>query len=530
MSQEEEENLGTGLRDVYDILDGTALDRVTSLTFQMGESPAEIIIHAFCLIILRRQEQALNKLQMLGDSYHVKHLAEILEKSEGELADFRVSLDVTGESPRALARIFRVLSEQGLCEPVRRNLAYKRAVSTDNQIWEDQEYNQLKEEARDVCGPEFAAWMSSLKSFPDPSGSVVERTLKVYGDSTRQIEDLALPCPLQASCSEPSYPTHLEISATPTAILKEDGISPEQSPALPLARNDPEQSPAKLLRQPEPPSGTGESVLSENKKLDELPCKPGPATDTSPPPEANIILPKTLLQPNTGSLTEEEEEVMFYPFVILHAPEDTEAAEAIKEKMETVIGADGATFSEDFAIPGRSTLRCIEDAINNSAFTVLLLTRNFNTRMLEVKTESALINSLHNKHKYNTVIPLVPSENRLPKDQMPLVLKTLVPLEESKSFEKKLRKVFSPAKLKAQKRLWVEQQRTLLRHNQQRHLLQASKATQSQEHAFSHCDFAGALPMWQQKPNIHIENAKYIMIGNDSRMTVDHGCSLEKDD
>ncbi|KAM9789176.1 TIR domain-containing adapter molecule 1 [Neosynchiropus ocellatus] len=525
MSQEEDENLGTGLGDVYDILDKTALDRVTSLTFQMGESPAEIIIHAFCLIILRRQEQALNKLQMLGDSYLAKHLAEILEKSEGELADFRVSLDETGEAPPALARIFRVLSEQGLCEPVRRNLAYKRAVSTDNQIWEDQEYNQLKEEARDVCGPEFAVWMSSLKSFADPSGSVVEGTFKVYGDSSSQIQDLALPCPLEASCSEPSYPTHLEISATPTAILKEDEVSPEQSPALPLVkqeRNDPEQSPAKLLRQPEPPFKTGESGLSENKKLD-LPSKPGPATDTGPPPGAHIILPKTCC-----SVTDEEEEVMFYAFVILHAPDDTDAAETIKEKMEAIIGMDGATFSEDFAIPGRSTLRCIEDAINNSAFTVLLLTRNFNTRMLEVKTESALINSLHSKHKYNTVIPLVPSENRLPKEQMPLVLRRLVPLEESKSFEKKLRKVFSPAKLKEQKRLWMEQQRTLLSYNQQRHLMEAGKATQAQDHEFSQ-HFTGALPMWPQKPNIHIENAKYIMIGNDSHMTVDHG-ALEDDD
>lgn len=34
----------------------------------------------------------------------------------------------------------------------------------------------------------------------------------------------------------------------------------------------------------------------------------------------------------------------------------------------------------------------------------------------------------------------------------------------------------------------------------------------------------------RQPPSIHIENAQYIMIGNDSQMTVDHFGGIDKDD
>ncbi|CAM9140286.1 unnamed protein product, partial [Lampetra planeri] len=87
--------------------------------------------------------------------------------------------------------------------------------------------------------------------------------------------------------------------------------------------------------------------------------------------------------------------------------------------------SDSATFAEDFAIPGKSTLRCVEDAINNSAFTLLLLTKNFNTRMLELETDSALINSINKQHKNNSVIPILPLENSMPRGCMPIVLQTL---------------------------------------------------------------------------------------------------------
>ena len=232
---------------------------------------------------------------------------------------------------------------------------------------------------------------------------------------------------------------------------------------------------------------------------------------------------------------EEEEEETFYAFVILHAPEDEDMAESMKERFESIIGSKGATFSEDFAIPGKSTLRCVEDAINNSAFTFLLLSCNFNTQMLEMKTNIALINSINKKHKFNTVIPLLPQENCMPRQSIPLVLQTLVPLDERKSFDRKLQKSLSPARIARQRRIWTEEQQVRLL--KQRLRLQ-------EEEKLRHCmeqrlHIGPSLQLeqggdgrawWAQQPNIHIENANYIMIGNDSKMTVDLGGSVDKDD
>lgn len=242
---------------------------------------------------------------------------------------------------------------------------------------------------------------------------------------------------------------------------------------------------------------------------------------------------------------EEEDEAIFYAFVILHAPEDADVAESMRERLETVIGSHGATFSEDFATPGKSTLRCVEDAINNTAFTLLLLTRNFNTRMLELKTNSALINSINKKHKYNTVIPLLPRENCMPRQSIPIVLQTIVPLEENRSFERKIQKSLSPARIKKQKKIWSDEQTVKMAIERQERLKQLN---QHQKQLIKECASAQFLAQklllgptvppeqdggdgracWPR--NIHIENAKYIMIGNDSQMTVDLGGGANKDE
>lgn len=568
MSYEGLENQGTGLKDVYDILVKAPPERVRSLTFQLGESPEDNIIHALCLIVLQREEQALNKLQMLTDYYLANHLAEMWKMSGGKL-DFAVRCgnfqEFTGESLAALARIFKVLTEQRLCDQLLRNLAYKRALSTDSQKinnCEDLEYDQLREEAKLVCGPQFSEWMCSFRdlklgSSHDPRSSRDEgnTTLKVL--LSQDQSESGLPSSLQASSSLLSYPTHLEISTPPTATFQGDKITPE-TPGSPKQSTvvsvvDEMKTEESKLKSNEPP-------LFKDKKMDaafadECSKKETPNQTTEPKcalPTATSIFSPKMTGPNRiheSKDAEEEEEAVFYAFVILHAHEDAEVAESMKDKLETIIGCEGATFSEDFAIPGKSTLRCIGDAINNSAFTLLLLTHNFNTRLLEMKTDSALINAMNNKHKYNTVIPLLPLENRMPKQSMPIVLQTIVPLDENKNFNKKTLKTLSPAKIKRQRRIWMEEQRvkiqierqeTIKRLNQhQKQLIQECKTAQlleqdtlsllmAQNHNFlSSVDFPSA---WQQQPNIQITNAKYIMIGNDSQMTVDFGGGTEKED
>lgn len=583
MSHRGQENQGTGLRDVFDIIVKAPPERLLSLTFQLGESPEDNIIHALCLIVLQREARALNKLQTLRDNYLAKYLAEKWQTSGGKLEDFSVHCghfqELTEESLAVLARIYKILTEQRLCDPHLRNLAYKRALSSDNQKTsqcEDLKYDQLREEAKVVCGPQFAEWMFSstdLKSGHDPHSGLNEgnTTLKVSLSQDQSERAHSLPSPLQASSSVPSYPSHLEISIPPTASFQEHKImTPETldkskliGPVIPVSECAAKNTPGKSQTSEEPlllgakkhskmdetlaaESSKLVSLITQNETLDQT-TKPTSEPKFALPTATNIVQPKMRV---TNEMPESigaegEDEAIFYAFVILHAPEDADMAESMREKLEKVIDGEGATFSEDFEVPGKSTLVCVEDAINNSAFTFLLLTRNFNTRMLEVKTDFALHNSINKAHKYNTVIPLLPRDNRMP--SLPGLLQRIVPLEENENFERKIKKVLSPAKIKRQRTIWTEERKLkmqmerrerLKRLNQhQKQLITECKTAQllekeshnllmEQAHVFGDSvppQQEGGAWLQQQHPNIHINNANYIVIGNNSQMAVDRG-------
>ncbi|XP_008280480.1 TIR domain-containing adapter molecule 1 isoform X2 [Stegastes partitus] len=499
MSHEGQENQGTGLGDVFDILLKAPSQRLLSLTLQLGETPEYGIIQALCLIVLQRETQALNKLQMLGDNSLANHLAEKWQTSGGKLEDFAVQCGhfraSTGESLAALARIFKILSEQRLCDPHVRNLAYKRAISSDCQNTrgggDDLHYDEFREEAKAVCGPQVAEWMSSSteaksESYPGPNRSPDEgnTTLQATMSQDRSATTRCFPSPLQACPSVPSYPSHLEISIPPTVSFRGDKMAPETSgnaklntpaflcgetkiaPGQSLSSEPRSKSSGSPLLGAKKDSRMSETLTDMSSKLDSQIVTPSQTNKPSsegkvslPSATNSCTTPKEILESKGAEEEEEEEEEVFYSFVILHAPEDADMAECMRDKLEKVTAREGATFSEDFAIPGKSTLRCVEDAINNSAFTFLLLTRNFNTRMLEIKANSALINSINNKHKYNTVIPLLPQKNCMPRQSIPLVLNSIVPLEENKSFERKVLKSLSPAKIEKQRRIWTEEQR-----------------------------------------------------------------------
>nr|XP_020489648.1 TIR domain-containing adapter molecule 1-like [Labrus bergylta] len=583
MSHTGQENPGTGLRDALDILVKAPSEGLLSLTFKLGESPEDKIIHALCLIVLKREAQALEKLQTLRENHLANHLAEKWQLSGGKLEDFSVhcgdSKGFTGESWAALARIFKVLSEQRLCDTLLRNLAYKRAVSSDDKKTSsngDLEYCQLRDEAKEVCGPEFAEWLCSApgpdsESNSDPLISLSEANtaLKVSPSQDQSESGHNLPSPLRASCSMPSYPTHLEISIPTTASFQDDKRTPETSEEPKINSPDPIPGQSDTLKsidhpvfdEKQNPKKVDKSA-AESKKLDILihpttnkPTKPTTEPTSDLPVSTHINLPKMAAANamQRSDSTEDEEEETFYAFVILHAPEDEDVAESMKEKLETVTGSDGAIFCDDFDVAGKSTLRCVEDAINNSAFTLLLLTRNFNTPMKEVEADSALINSIHKKHKYNTVIPVLPRENFMSREDIPLVLRTKTTLEENKNFEKRVKKAMTPAVIKRQRKMWTEEQtlkmqkkkqERLQQSNQHRkQLLEESKAVKLLEKEKLDLLLEQKLLLnpdlppeqddkarWHQQPNIHINNANYVMIGNDSRMTVGFAGGADNDD
>lgn len=608
MADEGLEEQGTGLRDVFKMLAKLPQERLLSLTFQLGVSPQENIIHALCLIILQRGEQAMNKLQTLTDSHLAKHLVENWQISGGKVEEFGLKCgyfhEFAGESLAELARLFRVLYELRLCDPILRNLAYKRALSSDKQKMSNcnnMEYDQLREEAKLICGPQFEEWMCSPGSLQsvsdnDPHSGLGDRssTLKRNLSATKSESTDNLPSSLQTNSSVPSYPTHLEISFPPTVSYQGDKVTPEPSDnsnpssGLCFAREDEAKNASRRYDSfKEPQTEYSECPASKTERDSKVDTRAFAASDCSwlgdhtsqneTPKQTNTIpTTKAQLAGNTtanmlppkmdipkevhnSNGDEEDEEASFYSFVILHAPQDVDMAESMKERLESIVGSEGAIFSEDFAIPGKSTLRCVEDAINNSAFTILLLTRNFNTRMLEMKTDSALINSLNNPHKCYTVIPLLPRENCMPRQSMPMVLQTLVAVEENKNFDRRIQKALSPSQIKRLKRIWDDEQkikaqtkrqeRLRLANQHQRLLIDEGKRAQileqerlrlTMEERFhlrgpmDHQRIPGpdggdGKAWWPPQPNIHIENAQYIMIGNDSQMSVDLGGVKGKD-
>lgn len=584
MSQRGQEELGTGLRDVFDILAKAPPERLQSLTIQLSESPEDNIIHALCLVVLRREEQALNKFQMLTGNRLANHLAERLQMGGCSLEDFGDHCchfqELAGETLTVLARIFKVLSEQRLCEPLLRNVAYQRALSTagKNSSSEDVEYTQLREEAQAACGPQDAEGMCSLEElrsgpFHNLHTSLDEGNTALNVALTQDPSQRAssLPSPLQASSSLPSYPTHLEISLPPTVSFQGDKRIPETSdesePNTPiLLGGDCEAKTASLrsLSCREPLSSLLETNKDSKMTVVERQTSDGLKAHREPPeqntklsteikialPTAANVFQSKMTDPDEiheSKCAEDDEEAIFYAFVILHAPEDEDVALSMKERLEGVVGMEGAIFSDNFAIPGKSTLRCVEDAINNSAFTVLLLTRNFNTRMLELKTNSALISSINEKHKYNTVIPLLPRENCMPRHNMPVALQTIVPLEDNRNFERKVQRAISPAKLQRIKNIWTKDQKVKVQIKRQDKLQQINHIQNQLIKELSAAQLlerenlsllmkqnlllgAEGQATTQQLPNIHIEHAKYIMIGNDSQMTVDTGGGADKED
>uniref|UniRef100_A0A672FB30 TIR domain-containing adapter molecule 1-like n=2 Tax=Salarias fasciatus TaxID=181472 RepID=A0A672FB30_SALFA len=536
---------GTGLRDVFHILLEAPPERLHSLTLQLGGSPEERVVYALCQVVLGRPDHALETLRALEDHSLACHLAERWQAGPFDPDGFAEHCGrfqaLTGETLEALAQIFRVLTQQRLCDQPQRDLAYKRAVSSDCQKTDELRYREFVDQAKDVCGPQVLEWMSSSTA---PGSLSSSRTPSDGTNRTLELCESPAPSSLKTSSSMPSFPTHLEMSIPSTIPCRGHTLASHTSGnhnlSLPsLSRGPGEDQPAPERSAPcEPEPRSQESAQCSAKKdsnVDEtsaaVSCSSNPApqkTDTQPrraqPAVPDAPPAKTFTTRDTQEAAEEEDDDTFYAFVILHAPEDVDVAESMKEKVEGVVGEDGATFSGDFAIPGRSTLKCVEDAINNSAFTLLLLTRSFNTRMLDVKTNTALMNAINNEHKYNTVIPLLPRENCMPRPSIPLVLQTIVPLEENRAFERKIQKFLSPAKINVHRRKWSEEQR---RKRQER--LRVSQNTQTDPGRAA--EPAPPVPeRWPLPQSICIQNAKYIMIGNDSQMTVSLGDGADGQD
>ncbi|NWJ03863.1 TCAM1 protein, partial [Crypturellus undulatus] len=149
----------------------------------------------------------------------------------------------------------------------------------------------------------------------------------------------------------------------------------------------------------------------------------------------------------------------FFTFVVLHASSDVATALRVQSLLEGMGVPEGATFSGDFLTGGRGQLSCFQDAMENSAFTILLLTKNFLCQPCMFQTNSALMQSIETPSKYNSVIPFVPRENPLEDSEIPLFLRGLVSLNEnSPLFPTRVRNTFTRSKVSEQRALWKRRQ------------------------------------------------------------------------
>ncbi|NXY71874.1 TCAM1 protein, partial [Glareola pratincola] len=178
------------------------------------------------------------------------------------------------------------------------------------------------------------------------------------------------------------------------------------------------------------------------------------------PPPLQTVEPGLISEPDGG-------ERKFFTFVVLHATEDEIVAHRVKNLLENMGVPNGATLSEDFFIAGRSHLTCFQDAMENSAFIILLLTKNFPCNMCMFQTNTALMESILKPSKRDSVIPFVPKENPLQRSQLPSTLGGLMPLDEnSPGFSKTVQNTFTTSRISERKAMWDLMQRGKLQQHQ----------------------------------------------------------------
>ncbi|NXS85555.1 TCAM1 protein, partial [Erpornis zantholeuca] len=170
----------------------------------------------------------------------------------------------------------------------------------------------------------------------------------------------------------------------------------------------------------------------------------------------------------------------FFTFVVLHASEDEIVAHGVKNLLESMGVSNGATLSEDFFIAGRSHMICFQEAMENSAFMILLLTKNFPCNLCLFQTDTALMQSILDPSKQDSVIPFLPKENALEGSQIPRMLSVLVALNESSPlFSRNVHKTFNPKKIREKKALWDQMQRRKLQACGERYQTQQNSAALS---------------------------------------------------
>ncbi|NXL95521.1 TCAM1 protein, partial [Alectura lathami] len=282
------------------------------------------------------------------------------------------------------------------------------------------------------------------------------------------VPETQLPTPGALSQPAESNDTPSTVSAEPQAP-KESGVQKQQLPTgLPDSRTTADIGPACIPAStsssaPASTSGCSFPPLTYSCPTTSLPLRSVPYHLPFPPPLHSFPSPACLppfqaveaasaSDPDGGAKK-------FFTFVVLHAGADEHIACRVKDLLESMGVPNGATFCEDFLIAGHSQLTCFQDAMENSAFLILLLTKNFLCHQCMFQTNSALMESILRPSKHNSVIPFVPKESPLERSQIPSILRGLVALDEnSPVFARTVQNTFTPRTINESKAMWCQVQ------------------------------------------------------------------------
>lgn len=313
---------------------------------------------------------------------------------------------------------------------------------------------------------------SSGESASPPLGET-DRPPSRESDSSQVLPSSPVPrltelVPDASHAGQPDPPRALEISTHyPVECTEELGGPKSLSLASRNPCHDKDQTPLPL-----PVEDTASQVASPRP-----PAPPAPPTSSRGPPPSNLP-PSTLPSPGLASSPcppspELESEQRFYNFVVLHVAADEHIALRVRERLEALGVPDGATFCEDFQVPGRGELHCLQDAIDHSAFTVLLLTPSFDCHLGRHQASQSLMSSFTRRGWQDCVIPFLPRESSRAQlsPHTSSLLTGLVWLDEhSQIFARKVANTFKPQRLRACKAEWKKEQEVRALQEQRSHL------------------------------------------------------------
>ncbi|NXD82463.1 TCAM1 protein, partial [Halcyon senegalensis] len=334
-------------------------------------------------------------------------------------------------------------------------------------------------------GPWETSWVSSPSSQPgqvprpenvpqvssrDPSLPTPDTEVPAVGAVNQPVESSDVSSTVAAEPHSPEENMDKKQDEKPSSTdLPNAGATADTGPAhmsmeesCPPAGIPSNAASASCVTQPLPPPTYSFSTLP--------PLQGVPSNSSYPPPLLSSPSPawhpplKTVDRVPTSEPDGAERK--FFTFVVLHASEDETVAHRVKNLLENMGVPDGATLCEDFSIAGRSHMTCFQDAIENSAFIILLLTKNFPCNLCMFQTDTALMESIHNPAKHHSVIPFIPKDN--PLEQIPSTLSGLVSLDEkSPLFSKRVQKTFTTRSIEAKKLMWDQRRKRQL--HQDRH-------------------------------------------------------------